>query len=183
MNQKTILVLAGRRIDADNAEHQRFPLAAVPLVKERLKTFFKDNHISHLVSSAACGADLLAQEVADEMNIERTIVLPFNTTLFRKTSVTDRQGNWGVLYDRLIKNNMNHLIILRYDPDDPRAYEKTTWELLNIAEKISLKNQKDDVLALIVWEGNAKDKDDVTWGLQTEAKRRSLETREINTLY
>lgn len=183
MNHAKILVLAGRRIDADNAGHQRFPLASVPLVKERLKTFFTDNHISHLVSSAACGADLLAQEVADEMNIDRTIVLPFDATLFRKTSVTDRQGDWGVLFDRLIKNTVTNLIILKYDPDDPRAYARTTLELLNVAEKISSSHQKDDVLALIVWEGKAKDKDDVTLGLQTEARRRSLETREINTLH
>jgi hypothetical protein len=177
-----ILALAGRRIDADNADYKRFPLSAVPRVKERLKKFFGENNVIHLVSSGACGADLLAQEVAEEMNIDRTVVLPFDTTAFRKSSVTDRPGEWGPLYDRLIRNSMNNLIILQYDPQDPKAYEGTNLELLNTAQKVSSGYEKPDVAVLIVWEGKPKDKDDLTLGLKAEAMRRSLETKEINTL-
>ena len=177
-----ILALAGRRIDADNADYKRFPLSAVPRVKERLKKFFEENNVIHLVSSGACGADLLAQEVAAEMNIDRTVVLPFDTTAFRKSSVTDRPGEWGTLYDRLINNSMNNLIILKYDPQDPKAYEGTNLELLNAAEKISSGYENPDLAVLIVWEGKPKDKDDLTFGLKAEAMRRSLETKEINTL-
>lgn len=182
MTNPLIIVLAGRRIDAENADYKRFPLNAVPRVKEQLKTFFAENNVSHLVSSGACGADLLAQDVADEMKIDRTIVLPFDATAFRKSSVTDRPGDWGTLYDRLTKKLLHNLIILNYDPHDLEAYEKTNLELLNAAEKVSATYEKHDIVVLTVWEGKPKDKDDLTLGLQLEAKRRSLETKEINTL-
>lgn len=177
-----ILVLAGRRIDAEHAEYKRFPLSAAPRVKTQLKEFFEENHISHLVSSGACGADLLGQEIADELNIDRTIILPFDPAVFKTTSVTDRPGEWGTLYDRLVNMPVQNLIVLKLDPRDPHAYEQTTLEMLNTAEEISSRYNKQAVVVLIVWEGRAKDSDDVTSGLLLEAKKRSLETREINTL-
>jgi len=177
-----ILVVAGRRIDDEHADYKRFPLSAVPRVKAELKAFFETNNIDHLVSSGACGADLLAQEIADELNIDRTMVLPFSPAVFRKTSVTDRPGNWGMLFDRLVGSSLRNLITLEFNAEDPHAYDRTTLEMLDKAQEISSRNNQQEVMVLIVWEGKAKDRNDVTSGLLTEARRRALATKEINTL-
>ena len=58
------IALAGRRVDAADASEPRFPLASVPLVRDRLHAFFTERPAAALVSSAACGADLVALEVA-----------------------------------------------------------------------------------------------------------------------
>ena len=59
-----IVALAGRRIDAPGADAERFPLAAVELVRERLHNLLSEKGASTLVCSAACGADLLALAAA-----------------------------------------------------------------------------------------------------------------------
>jgi hypothetical protein len=179
-----IVALAGRRIDAENAEVKRFPLSAVSSVKEKLKKLFKEQKVSHLVSSGACGADLIAHEAAFEMGIDRTVILPFDPPIFRRTSVTDRPGEWGKIYDRLIADVMksNHLINLKYEEGDKAAYEKTNVEILKKGEELSKDATKSDVMVLIVWEGKPRGKGDSTYGLLQEGQRRSLRTGEINTL-
>ncbi|RXH05268.1 hypothetical protein [Bradyrhizobium vignae] len=100
--QKAVIALAGRRIDAPDAEAKRFPLGAVPLVRQRLADVFRQEQAEALVCSAACGADLIALEEAGRMGIRRRIVLPFAPARFRETSVTDRPGDWGGLFDRVM---------------------------------------------------------------------------------
>ena len=99
----TTIALAGRRIDAPDAETPRFPLANVPLVRDRLRAFFVERGAGTLVCSAACGADLVALEAAESLGMRRRIVLPFDPARFRQTSVTDRPGDWGPTYDRLVE--------------------------------------------------------------------------------
>jgi hypothetical protein len=179
-----IVALAGRRIDAENAEAKRFPLNAVSSVKEKLKNFFREKKVTHLVSSGACGADLIAHEAALEMGIVRTIILPFDPEVFRKTSVTDRPGNWGKIYDNLIADvvKSNHLVNLKYGEGDKGAYEKTNHEILNTIERLRNHGGKGDAMVLVVWEGKPRGEGDSTYGLLQEAKKRSLKTDEINTL-
>ena len=55
-----------------------------------------------LVCSVACGADLVALEAAERLGRRRRIVLPFAAERFRMTSVTDRPGDWGPMFDRMI---------------------------------------------------------------------------------
>src|SRR6476646_7796432 len=59
--------LAGRRIDAADSEKSRFPLANVSLVRDRLRELFIKRGVDTLVCSAACGADLVALEVAEHL--------------------------------------------------------------------------------------------------------------------
>src|SRR5215475_9263435 len=85
-----IVALAGRRIDAEGSESIRFPMKNVELVKERLRTLFISLKPQVLVCSAACGADLVALQVAGELKIRRSIVLPFAQAAFKSSSVVDR---------------------------------------------------------------------------------------------
>jgi hypothetical protein len=98
----TVIAVAGRRIDAEDAETARFPLANLPLVRERLTAYLAARGATRIVVSAACGADLLALEAARAAGLPRRIVLPFDRKTFRTTSVTDRPGDWGRLYDALL---------------------------------------------------------------------------------
>src|SRR5690348_16798311 len=97
-----IVALAGRRVDAADAQQQRFPLQNVSIVKTRVRTVLQDHGVSTLVCSAACGADLIALCEAGPLGLRRRVVLPFDRSHFRETSVVDRPGGWGALYDQIL---------------------------------------------------------------------------------
>jgi len=99
-----IIALAGRRVDALDAKSARFPSTPENLetVRQRIFELLQAKRASALVSSAACGADLLALSVGGALGVRRIIVLPFKREKFRETSVTDRPGEWGSLYDRIL---------------------------------------------------------------------------------
>src|ERR1700687_257733 len=97
-----IVALAGRRVDPVDADTRRFPLENVTLVRKRLSELFVAERATALVSSAACGADLAALEAAERLGLRWRIVLPFAPERFRQTSVIDRPGDWGPVFDRLI---------------------------------------------------------------------------------
>ena len=99
-----VAALAGRRIDAPDAKEARFPLANVARVRERIAAVLRQHQVAALVASAACGADLIALDEAARLGARRRIVLPFPVDKFREKSVTDRPGDWGALYDRLVRD-------------------------------------------------------------------------------
>jgi hypothetical protein len=115
-----IVALAGRRIDADGTKTVRFPLSNIDKIKEKLKTLFISLHPKALVCSGACGADLLGLEVAGELKINRRMVLPFEQSLFKSSSVIDRPGNWGDLFDRIFNevNIEEKVLVLDYPNND-----------------------------------------------------------------
>ncbi len=183
-----VAVLAGRRVDAADASAIRFPLKNVESVKERLKQFFTDNAIDYLVCSGACGADLIALDIAGQLKIHRKMILPFDAKIFRASSVTDRPGNWGQLFDTIYKElrSKTDVIILNYAEDDKEAYEKANFDILNTADAVFEKlNKKSDKkkLAVIVWEGQPKDSDDTTNHFKKEAEKRMYIIEEINCLH
>jgi hypothetical protein len=99
---RPVVALAGRRIDAVDTNPPRFPLEAVPTVRRRLADLLAKERAAALVCSAACGADLVALEEAERLGLKRRVVLPFPPERFRKTSVTDRPGDWASVFDRVI---------------------------------------------------------------------------------
>ena len=184
-----IVALAGRRIDAPGAQATRFPLALADSVKQALIASLSSVNAKHLVCSGACGADLLALQAAEEMGIRKTMILPFDAGIFRSTSVTDRPGNWGSIFDKLVSEleESNGLIELKYDKADPEVYRNTNYSILDEAQKIAgeTKGRNDGpaspgkMMALIVWEGKSKDADDTTYHFIEEAKNRNFIIKEI----
>ncbi len=80
-----IVALAGRRIDAEAAQTASFPLANVARVRQELHDLLVKLKPLALVSSAACGADLLALDEAGALGIRRRVVLPFDAdSIFSK---------------------------------------------------------------------------------------------------
>ena len=181
-----IVALAGRRIDAANAEVYRFPIQNIDVVTNRLTKFFSSNNITALVCSGACGADLLALAVAGELSVYRNMVLPYEPQIFRTRSVIDRPGNWGILFDSIYDeiNKKSGIIILNYSEDDNAVYEKTNIEILKRARDLSEKDKSNmhAITALIVWDGNPREPNDITEHFMKEAKKSRYKIEEINTL-
>ena len=178
-----IAALAGRRIDAPDAETIRFPLENANLVRGRISELFKQESITVLVSSAACGADLLALAAAGELKIERRIILPFGRKRFRTTSVTDRPGNWGELFDKICDavEKEGNLTALEGFADEDKAYSAATREVLNEAARLKSADEKAEVTVVIVWDGKPKDEADETNAFAEKAKTLNFEVKEILT--
>jgi len=85
----TILACAGRRIDASGAFPSLFHLENVHLVSQRVEAVFREHGVMMVVSSAACGADIIVPQVPQRVEILFRIVLPFSPEQFRATSVVD----------------------------------------------------------------------------------------------
>jgi len=176
----TIAALAGRRIDASDTTEVRFPLSSVAKVARALESLLSEFRVEHLICSAACGADLLALDAARRLGIDATIILPFDENAFRETSVTDRPGDWGTLYDHAISraHRFDTLIDLglRYTDDD--AYDRATARIIDQVRTRRAARR----LAIAVWEGAPRGADDATADFLAQARAAHLETYEIATL-
>lgn len=178
-----VIALAGRRIDALDADSPRFPLSAVEVVGERLCHLFREHRPEVLVSSAACGADLVALAQAEGLGIRRRIVLPFSPERFRTSSVTDRPGDWGPAFDRLIREAIksNDLIVLEEDVSDASAsYESANRKIIEEALRLTPSGQ--DPIAVLVSEGASRGDDDLTAAFGRAAARRGCFVIHVPTL-
>ena len=179
-----IITLSGRRIDKEGADVARFPFNNISRVKEQIAKLFTSLSPSILVCSGACGSDLLALQVAGDLNIRRGVVLPFDPEVFKKTSVTDRPGNWGHLFDSIshkVKKEEG-LVVKNYSENDKEVYRKTNIDILERAKELATKYAVRDLAVVIVWDGNAKEEDDTTKHFKREAEKRNFQLTEIKTL-
>jgi hypothetical protein len=128
-----IIVEAGRRVDAPDAKVARFPSQSVPKVRKKIRQVLMNQKPVAIVSSAACGADLLLLDVAGEMQIPRYVLLPSEPEEFRVSSVTDRPGNWGELYSKALRAFKVEVLKLQegqegyQPPEDPDRINRITW--------------------------------------------------------
>jgi len=173
-----VIALAGRRIDAEGAE-PRFPAANAAQVKTRIAAAFEELGARALVSSAACGADILGQEAAREARLTRRVVLPFARHDFRKTSVADRGGDWAGRFDRIMEDI--ETIVLDFDPGADGAYAAANHAILDEAVAMAT-DLEQAVTALVVWNGQSRGEDDLTNAFAGEAKRRGLPVVEVLTV-
>ena len=180
-----VIALAGRRISAPGSNPIRFPLENVSKVKEKLRIFFASTRPDVLVSSGACGADLLALEVAGNMGVLRSIVLPFDPPKFKTISVTDRPGDWGQLFDRICQEveREEKIEVKHYHENDETKYRKINVDILHRAEVLAEKyGSPKDIVAVIVWNGKPKSDGDMTLDFKREAAARNFEIREVSTI-
>ncbi|MBZ5655394.1 MAG: hypothetical protein LAO56_08940 [Acidobacteriia bacterium] len=176
-----IVALAGRRIDAIGARQRRFPLENVELVSERLREMLKTK-ASGVVCSAACGADLIALSAAITLGLRRRVVLPFERERFRETSVIDRPGDWGPVYDRVLNDveASGNLVVIPKTSDE-QAYSAASRAILNEAISWAAK-LKQPVAACLVWDGASRGVDDLTEEFGVEARKRGLAVFEQMTI-
>jgi hypothetical protein len=175
---RPIIIEAGRRVDAPDAQTARFPPSNVTEVSRRIKKLLSKHNPQAVVCSAACGADLLLLQAAAEMHVEQVVLLPSEPEAFRKSSVTDRPGNWGELYDQVLK--MARVEILKL-PEGQEGYLETNLKLLDRGQQLA-REKGGDAEALVIWNGVSRGSDDVTAHFLNEAKSRKLNALEISTL-
>jgi hypothetical protein len=178
-----ILALAGRRIDPPNASTVRFPLENVAMVRERIITLLAATQATALVCSAACGADLLALDAAGELALECHIVLPFPERRFRTTSVVDRLGGWGPIFNRAIERAeaQENLFILDLPDANDATYLAVNRAILGQA-RVLARSSAQPLEAVLVWDGQPRDTTDITAAFGEEAKSLGIALREISTL-
>ena len=191
----TILVCAGRRIDAVNPSAIRFPLEESDRVCREVEVILREQLVTLVVSSAACGADLIVLHVAHRLGIRTLVVLPFSSDQFRRTSVMDRPSNakwdWGKLYDQVIEKvrQAGDLKILQGQLEGHLGYQAVNRAL--IAEALAFKGKESkrgsgigpaQVKALILWDGQSRGSEDLTMNFAGEARAHGLPVLEIFTL-
>jgi hypothetical protein len=188
-----VVALEGRRVDSPEAANRRFPPENVGLVRERLLSFLEDRGATTLVCSAACGANLVALEAAGTLGLRRRVVLPFAPERFRETSVIDRPGEWGPLYDRVIEavTRAGDLVVLEGAGEGGAAYTAAEERILDEALRLTglgaVRDSKttdvpsEKALAVIVWEGQSRGYDDATEQFAASARTRGLAVQEILT--
>jgi hypothetical protein len=180
-SRRNVLALAGRRIDAEGADPARFPLSQVEAVGRRLNSLMVEQQVGAVVCSAACGADLVALEEAGRLGVRRRVVLPFAKERFRETSVVDRPGDWGAVYDRVIADveASGDLIELAPRGDENDAYRAANEAIIKEAETIAGPGER---IAVIVWEGSSRSKSDATNDFRALAEEAGFSQRVILTL-
>jgi len=186
-----VLAITGRRIDADDAEQARFPLEQAPAVQQAIISAMRDMRIEAVVSSAACGADLLALSAASELNIPFWIVLPFDRARFHETSVVDRDGDWGPIFDQRMDDaeRRNAVLLMDSVDDEPEAFGLALAEILDLATTLAHRDEGEpstkrtgQVTAMVVWDGASRGDDDFTAAFIEEARQRGILTRQLTTL-
>jgi hypothetical protein len=134
-----------------------------------------------VVCSAACGADLIGLSEAGELGLRRRIVLPFSRDKFRESSVIDRPGNWGSLYDTILDavQLRGDLVVIDAGTEDP--YSATNRCILEEAIALGCASSE-PVTAVLIWDGISRGKDDYTDQFGAEARKRGLEVFEVPTI-
>ena len=173
-----VIVSAGCRVDVPDAQTPRFPPANVNAVRQRIAAFFTKESPSAVVCSAACGTDLLVLDVAGQARVMRNVVLGAQPTVFRKESVTDRPGNWGEMFDEVMRSAKVEVLKL---PAGQEGYLQTNLDLLDRAETVAKKFET-SVKALVIWNGQSRGSDDVTGHFLEQAKLRGIPVTQISTL-
>jgi hypothetical protein len=178
-----VIALAGRRVDAPNADQHRFPSENIERVRRQIRDFLRDANATALVSAAACGADILALEAAGELGIRRRVVLPFDKETFKQVSVIDRPGDWGERFDHIIAQveRSGDLIELDYQQGQEVTFFAANHDILDEAEELAA-DAGEPLTVLVVWDGQSRGEDDVTGHFLEEAKNRELSVSEISTL-
>ncbi|HEY1391222.1 MAG TPA: hypothetical protein VGF38_21980 [Ktedonobacterales bacterium] len=185
------MAITGRRIDAEDADQARFPPEQAPAVQQAITSAMRDMRIEMVVSSAACGADLLALNAASELKIPFWIVLPFDRAQFRETSVVDRGGDWGEIFDKHMDDAERRNAVRLIDPvnDEAEAYRLVLDAILDLATTLASRDEGEpstkptgQVTALAVWDGASRGADDFTAAFIEEARQRGILTRQLTTL-
>jgi len=187
MVDTAVVALAGRRIDLPEALVPRFPLENVQEVGRRVREALYEMHAVALVCSAACGADLVALEQAKHLGLRRRVVLPFAPERFRETSVVDRPGDWGLLYDQQIAATATagDLLVLDIAMSGDAAYAATNEAIVHEAQALARAAQPGKahrLIAILVWEGAPRPGSDATARFRDLTRRAGFEEQSVSTL-
>jgi hypothetical protein len=163
----------------------RFPFHRVPVVEAALFKLFDELGVSALVSSAACGADLLALNVAAEKGIPTRIIIPCNAKMFRASSVLDCPipEYWSKAFETAIAAARTNGDIIDLDCDHSGApsYSTVNRAIIEAAGFLA-KSTGARPVAIVVWEGAARGGFDATDEFRALAQAASFDIGIISTI-
>jgi len=186
-----VVALGGRRIDPEPTLTPRFPFDQVARVRTEITGQLRRSHAVALVCSAACGADLIALETAQDMGLRTRIILPFLAARFRKTSVVDRPRPefWGRIFDRVASVARAHRDLVELDiVESDDAYSAANAIVIDEARKLAgIKDRGQSsgslsLIALVVWEGASRGADDYTNKFVELARQAGFRVEQVLTL-
>jgi hypothetical protein len=184
----SVIALAGRRVDRERIIPPRFPEARVPSVRREIAGLLAQERAVALVSSAACGADLIGLEEAERLGLRRRIVLPFAPERFRDKSVVDCPGDWISAFERVIAtaSATGDLVVLDESPaDSRRAFAAANRRIIREARRLASTlspGAPRRLIAVIVWEGQARQGSDATDAFRAVATEAGFELRTVLTV-
>ncbi len=177
-----ILAVAGRRIDAAGAAPARFPLSQAERVSADLRRLMISTRAVAVVASAANGADLLALQTAGDLGLRRIVVLPCAASAFRSSSVADRPGDWGPLFDRIVGEVRASGSLVEHElGQGADAYARVTEELIARVGEMAA-NEGLRAAAVAVWDGASRGEGDMTAYFRRLAVERGFDLHEVGTL-
>lgn len=153
-------------------------------MRERLRQVFEKLPPSCIVCSAACGADLIGLEMAEERAVRRLIVLPFDRATFRKKSVADRGEDWGSRFDRIMDTLPNNdLLDLDLSIKSSDAFQSTNRAILDQATSLA-KGAGTIPAAVVIWDGKKRigSEVDFTQEFVSDASSRGIHVEQVLTL-
>ena len=111
------------------------------------------------------------------------VVLPFAPERFHANFGTDRPGDWGPLFDRIIGEvrAKGDLVVLGLDEGDDATYAAANEAILNEAETLA-GGEPSQIVAIIVWEGALARRGRSDRRLRTLARARGHPVREVLTI-
>lgn len=186
-----VVALGGRRIDPEPTLTPRFPFDQVGRVRTEITDQLRRSHAVALVCSAACGADLIALETAQDMGLRTRIILPFSAARFRKTSVLDRPRPefWGNIFDRVVSVARVHRDLVELDiVESDDAYSTANAIVIDEARKLAgikelgQSSGSLSLVALVVWEGASRGADDNTKKFAELARNAGFRVEQVLTL-
>jgi hypothetical protein len=186
----TIAALAGRRVDTEGTAPPVFPPEKIENVSRRITERLKQKNSVALVSSAACGADLLALQAAQSMGIRTVIVLPFAAHDFKLTSVIDRSMPefWGQRFDSVVEKarEKGDVIELQGLKGDDAAYRAANKRIMEEARRLAKvpdnESRPDALIAFVVWDGTPRNPDDTTKSFADLAQNSGFKLDQIGIL-
>jgi hypothetical protein len=183
----TVIALAGRRIDAEDADVSRFPAHRVDAVRAELRALFKRLGAAAIVASGASGTDLLGLEIAHREGLPYYIVLPFARRRFREVAVADRPGDWPQIFDEVIEHarRATRLKVLPASEDRHQDFVRTNEWILKQAQQVARQFPpppgQPPVVAVVVWDGRSRGPRDTTAAFLDLAGHYGLPVYEVLT--
>ncbi len=180
MKASTILVGAGRRIDAPGSPPASFPPENESRVVAAVEAAFGSFRPHVVIASAACGGDILILEAAHRRRVPFQIILPFAIERFRRESVTDRGKSWGSRFDTLVKNARG--VVTLGESATAESFAQVNEAILDLADELVPEAGARSRTALVVWEGCRKVEADYTADFLQIAWTRRWSIQEITTV-
>jgi hypothetical protein len=139
-----IVVYAGRRPSEDD-----FPDSQRDVVSGRVAQLLTGLKPRLLVGAAAAGADLLAIEAGLLAGASAHLVLAGGREGFRASSVADKGGDWGALYDRILeREEVRFEELERIEGDADATYTAASRRIWETA--LAQRQDGEEIIVLVI---------------------------------